>query len=56
MNDTIEDICYEMHKVGKRELLLEVVLSVRKKHTKIPSVEVFQKAYDIIQNESNSND
>lgn len=45
MTDTIENICIEAHKLGKRELLLKKVADLREKHCNTPLNELFQKAF-----------
>ena len=46
MCDTVEDICYEAHRLGKREVLLEHIPRLHQKLGNIPLNELYQKAYE----------
>lgn len=48
MSDTIEEICYQAHKIGKMKLLLKSIPKLQQENGHIPLNELYQKAYDYV--------
>jgi len=48
MSNSIEDIFYEAHKLGKREALLESIPSFRRNHPSMRLKELYEKAFEKI--------
>ena len=46
MSNTIEDLLYEAHKQGKREVLIKSLDDIRKTNPNLNLVDLYQLAYE----------